>query len=485
MTQDSRFNWTQALPALVIPVCLGLTLYLGISFLIEQGFVTSETLRRYLTGHPISKITLAMFCIGLAALTMIAGNIAAQFRACNHIRFPGLPKVPASSATGFDEVSASAVPSAGQKAKQLSRYLKDYPSRFQGHYLWQRLEKGLQFIQRGDSTRGVEDDLKYQADLDVERQQQRYSLVRILVWATPMLGFLGTVLGISQALGGIQVGPENDFQQMMGGLRSSLYVAFDTTALALTLSIVLMFFQFLVDRFENQLLSLVDETAVYEIAGAFPKAAELDPSAMAIERMGRVVLASSQELVQRQAEVWQSTIQNAESAWQTRASESHELVSASLRDSFAVVVDELHTAIGKNIREADESMSNRWGQWQVTLSDNARSMACHQAELVRQSEALGELLKQINELRNAHDSSRPDQDSQTNAELIHETLQQISASLSRIEQAKMVSGIVADTGVSERSEVFQGGTNNPSGWKSGARPISVDAFVSQPQKKAV
>ena len=485
MTQDSRFNWIQTLPALVIPVCLGLTLFLGISFLIEQEFVTNETLRRYLTGHPISKITLAMFCIGLAALTLIAGNVAAQFRACNHIRFPGLPKVPPRTATGLGDVLDRPVPSAGQKAAQLNRYLQDYPSRFQGHYLWQRLEKGLLFIQRSNSTRGIEDDLKYQAELDIERQQQRYSLVQILVWATPMLGFLGTVLGISQALGGIQVGPENDFQQMMGGLRSSLYVAFDTTALALTLSIVLMFLQFLVDRFENQLLSLVDETAVYEFAESFPKAADMDPSALAIERMGRVVMASSQELVQRQAEVWQSTIQTAESAWHKRISESQELVSSSLRESFANVVDDLQKAIGKNIRDADESMSNRWGQWQVTLSDNARSMASHQVELMRQSEALSELLKEINESKASYASGPSRQDSQASSKLLQETVQQIAASLSRIERTKTLSGVEPESGVSDRSYVFQGGSNHPVGWKSGARPISVDSFVSQTQKKAV
>ena len=95
-------------------------------------------------------------------------------------------------------------------------------------------------IYRTNSTASVEDELKYLADLDLDRQQQRYSLVRILIWATPMLGFLGNCFwGFLKRLVGINVGPDNDFQQMMDGLRGSLYVAFDTTALALTLSMVI------------------------------------------------------------------------------------------------------------------------------------------------------------------------------------------------------------------------------------------------------
>ena len=108
-----------------------------------------------------------------------------------------------------------------------------------------------------------------------------------------MLGFLGTVLGISQALGGIQVGPDNDFSAMLGGLRESLYVAFDTTALALVLSIVLMFLQFLVDRFETQLLDIVDARAKDEVQALFKEEAFLDPKTTALERLGRTVIAVS------------------------------------------------------------------------------------------------------------------------------------------------------------------------------------------------
>ena len=114
--------------------------------------------------------------------------------------------------------------------------------------------------------------MKYQADMDATRQHESFALVRILIWATPMLGFLGTVIGITQALGDLDPSElANNIQAAMDKLLAGLYVAFDTTALALTLSIVLMFFQFLVDRLETELLAAVDIHTKHELQGRFSR----------------------------------------------------------------------------------------------------------------------------------------------------------------------------------------------------------------------
>ena len=462
----------------MIPICLGLSLYLGISFLLEQDLIDQPTLRRYLTGHPISKITLALFCIGFASLVMIADNLGQQFRAFNRVHLS--PDLPAAKArrSGQRQPTEQEMASVADRASRSHGRLLQYPNRIHGHYLWQRLEKGLQFIQRSDSTHGVEDELKYHADLDIERQQQRYSLVRILVWAIPMLGFLGTVLGISQALGGIQVGPENDFQQMMSGLRSSLYVAFDTTALALTLSIVLMFIQFLVDRFEVQLLSMVDQKAVQEIAGHFEKDSATDAGTLAMERMGKVVMASSYQLVQRQAELWKATIKDAETTWKTTVSDSNDAVTASLKASFSQVVDQLQAAIGHNIVRADECMSKRWEQWQVMLSDNARAVAGQQAEMVRQSESLSQLIEQIREIQSQRENGQPQAGGVTEENRLHDTLQTLCSVITDLKPATTTTD--NDVPAPRRGEmpVYQASAAIPNGWQSTARPISVDTFVS-------
>jgi biopolymer transport protein ExbB/TolQ len=216
-------------------------------------------------------------------------------------------------------------------------------------------------LHRSDSTATAEDELKYLSELDLERQQQRYALARILIWATPMLGFLGTVLGISEALGGIAIGPENNFESMMNGLRGSLYVAFDTTALALTLSMFLMFVLFLIDRFEMQLLSLVDTRTHAEVSRHFDLAA---PENSALQSFSNEFLAASKQAVRDQTKIWAHSIHSAEQAWASTLSQTNDHVQENLTEAlsqnFKVLSDELSASIDK----ADNAMAHRWQQCQ-------------------------------------------------------------------------------------------------------------------------
>jgi biopolymer transport protein ExbB/TolQ len=410
-------SWIAVLPSLVIPACIGLMMYLGMLTLIEQEVIANETVLRYLTGHPVSKITLAMFFIGLASLGMIGANVFEQFSAEQKIRLNDGPveyepdygeqaehalaeqteaeeSSQRTSATVSPVAKSNNNQAAVQTAIQQGQHLLALPKWMHEHYLWQRMVNALHSVYRSGSARGVDDELKYLADLDLDRQSQRYSLVRILIWATPMLGFLGTVLGISQALGGISVGPENDFQQMMNGLRGSLYVAFDTTALALTLSMVLMFGQFLVDRFESQLLQLVDQRARSEVSTVFAGMLDVETGSLKGPEspIQRELLDVMNTAVKSQTEIWKKTILAAEAAWKSSLSE----VSGQVEESLAAAIDssvyDLAHYLGEAIDRADHSMAHRWEQWQVLLSDNARQLEQQQNRLAEQTRLIQSLL---------------------------------------------------------------------------------------------
>lgn len=396
-------SWIAVLPSLVIPVCIGLMMYLGLSYLIQEGSITNETVLRYLTGHPVSKVTVGMFFIGIASLALIANNVFDQFGSERKITIqpefdPNADLAPNATLDPAEELDADASQQpdsngpVGDQAVELGKRLRDLPSSMHEHYLWQRLVNALHSIYRTNSTNNVEEELKYLADLDLDRQQQRYSLVRILIWATPMLGFLGTVLGISQALGGISVGPDNNFQQMMDGLRGSLYIAFDTTALALTLSMVMMFGQFLVERFESQLLELVDQRAKHEIASQFDLT--VSTTETTYENIAREFLDASRESIENQTESWRKTIRSAEEAWTLSLSQANTQAQSNLSEAIDESVSNLASCLGAAIDKADTSMSHRWGQWQVTLSDNARLMATYQGQLSEQTELIHKLLEQ-------------------------------------------------------------------------------------------
>jgi biopolymer transport protein ExbB/TolQ len=411
-------SWIAVLPSLVIPVCFGMILYLGLSYLIQEGQIANETVLRYLTGHPVSKVTVGMFFIGMASLVLISKNVFEQFGNERKITFktmlaPGLadeidaasgvptpssPQASTSEAASLlsdvvasDSDSAQSLGEDSERTIELGKHLLEMPAWMQEHYLWQRMVDALHSIYRTNSTASVEDELKFLAEMDLDRQEQRYSLVRILIWATPMLGFLGTVLGISQALGGINVGPDNDFQQMMDGLRGSLYVAFDTTALALTLSMVMMFCQFLVERFETQLLMLVDQRAKQEINSEFDMT--VTTLEAGYENATQKLLDASRESFEQQTQNWRESMLAAEGTWVSSLGQANARAQSELCKAVDESVSNLASSLGQAIDKADNSMSHRWSQWQVTLSDNARLMAGYQERLGAQTVAIQEVLQ--------------------------------------------------------------------------------------------
>ncbi len=86
------------------------------------------------------------------------------------------------------------------------------------------------------STRNISevlDVLNIMTDLHRETSEMEQTNIRYLLWAIPSLGFIGTVLGISQAL---MIANSKD----MNAIALTLGVAFDTTLVALVLSIILM-----------------------------------------------------------------------------------------------------------------------------------------------------------------------------------------------------------------------------------------------------
>ena len=90
-----------------------------------------------------------------------------------------------------------------------------------------------------------------------------YTFPRVLVWAIPLLGFIGTVIGISQAVNGFssfleQAGEIEQIKEGIGTVTSGLAVAFDTTLLALLLSVLVMIPLVLVERMESRLLLRID-----------------------------------------------------------------------------------------------------------------------------------------------------------------------------------------------------------------------------------
>jgi biopolymer transport protein ExbB/TolQ len=76
------------------------------------------------------------------------------------------------------------------------------------------------------------------------------SMIRYLIWAIPSIGFIGTVRGIGQALSQADQALAGD----IAGMTDSLGVAFNSTLVALLISIVLMFLLHQLQRLQDGLI---------------------------------------------------------------------------------------------------------------------------------------------------------------------------------------------------------------------------------------
>jgi hypothetical protein len=116
-----------------------------------------------------------------------------------------------------------------------------------------------------------------------------------------------------------------------------LGVAFDHTATALSLTMLLMFTKSAVERVEDNLMGRVDERVSQELIGRFQTSGGVaDPNVAAIWRMTNQVCDAIETLAGRQADIWKTTIDGAHQQWADVTIGA----ARTLRDSFAAAVDD-------------------------------------------------------------------------------------------------------------------------------------------------
>jgi biopolymer transport protein ExbB/TolQ len=124
-----------------------------------------------------------------------------------------------------------------EDTRQYARPLQALPENEREYLLPRAL---LTALQRFGSTRNIQDvssAVKEVCDTEYDRLDAELSLIRYIIWAIPSIGFIGTVRGIGEALGQAQRAVEGDIV----GVTVSLGVAFNSTFIALVISIIIMF----------------------------------------------------------------------------------------------------------------------------------------------------------------------------------------------------------------------------------------------------
>ncbi len=98
----------------------------------------------------------------------------------------------------------------------------------------------LNALRRFSSTRNIQDvssSTHTVFESEAERLESELSMIRYISWAIPSIGFIGTVRGIGEALAQADKAVQGD----IAGVTQSLGVAFNSTFIALLISIFLMF----------------------------------------------------------------------------------------------------------------------------------------------------------------------------------------------------------------------------------------------------
>jgi biopolymer transport protein ExbB/TolQ len=124
-----------------------------------------------------------------------------------------------------------------QDARNYARGIEALPEAEQELLLPRTLLNALSRFSTTASIPAVSEAVREQCDIEADKLDSELSMVRYISWAIPSIGFIGTVRGIGDALGQAYKAVEGD----ISGVTVSLGVAFNSTFVALVLSIVIMF----------------------------------------------------------------------------------------------------------------------------------------------------------------------------------------------------------------------------------------------------
>jgi biopolymer transport protein ExbB/TolQ/Skp family chaperone for outer membrane proteins len=224
-----------------------------------------------------------------------------------------------------------------------------------------------------------------------------YTIPRVLVWAIPLLGFIGTVVGISQAVSGFSSFLEtaqdvNQIKEGIGSVTTGLAVAFDTTLVALVLSVFVMIPLVAVERWEAKLLLQID-TYINDYLlprlpmGASPAALAPDTLKAVLQEVIRAELPNPEALMAPATERLEQLLQNLTHLARAMVSDRQQFVAAittqqqSADASFQRLLEQLetsqlqllervnqeHIAIGQELRQHGQSIAQLLSQSEQRL----------------------------------------------------------------------------------------------------------------------
>jgi biopolymer transport protein ExbB/TolQ len=373
------------------------------------GGPVEEYFKRYFAGHWVEYVEGGLFFLGMAALVIKLFDVVGQFGTF------GKPLLN----------EANNEPQAPAHCELLLAKLDALPERLKQSLLGIRLKEALEHVRRAGSADKLDEELKYLSDMAALQAHGSYALVRIIIWAIPIMGFLGTVIGITMAIANIS---PQQLEESLPEVTAGLGVAFDTTAVALTQSIFLMFGQFICDKLEGRLLARVDARALAELAGRFQQiGGGGDPQVAAVRRMAEAVLQTTERMVQRQAELWQSTIEQAQQRWLHTTNTTQQQLETALSRALSASLQSHAQQLTAAEQAAAEQNHRHWSGVQQALVRSTEAIATQQRELAQQGVVLKQIVEATGQVTRLEESLNRNLAALAGSQNFEETVQSLAA----------------------------------------------------------
>lgn len=138
--------------------------------------------------------------------------------------------------------------------------------------LLNRIEVALANLRNLGRVGDVDEILRSQAEQDESQLETSYAVVQGFVWAIPVLGFIGTVQGLSQAIGSFSgvLETSEGVSSLTAALKKvtmGLNTAFDTTLVALVAALAIQLLMILLKKAEQEFLDQATEHCIRNIVG--------------------------------------------------------------------------------------------------------------------------------------------------------------------------------------------------------------------------
>ena len=325
--------------------------------------VYQETIGRYFTAHWIEYATTGLFFIGIATLVMKAVRIPSERSAL--------------SADLLDGLKLESTLNAPDTALGLAAHLDLVARRNEDSLLVRRFRDVIDYVAGRRSADGLENHLNYLGEIAANRQYAGYALIRTITWAVPILGFLGTVIGITMAIANIT---PTQLETSMPEVIAGLAVAFDTTALSLTLSMILVFGTFIVERTEQQIVADVEDMGTRQLIGLFPAAsAPAGPLVAAEAAAAQQLLERTEGMINWQMQVWQTSLEDLRDRWTSTLARQQE----SLDQAFE---SGLTAALTSHADQLAAARNDFVTAYQLASKEISQQVAQSQAAIVEQQD---------------------------------------------------------------------------------------------------